>query len=176
MTSNKKSRNITILQKLGLGENEALLYSLMLKRPKSTVLELQSWAPFPRTMLYYVLNNLKSAGLITATREGWRTKYIAQNPEHLYELLAKREQDFNSEMQSVARLIPDLKTTFRLASKRPDTQIFSGIDDYKIALENMLKSNPKIIYQYKYIGKGRIPGIEIREEIDKKRLNKRIDL
>src|SRR3989338_5498822 len=89
-----KNRTVETLEKLGLGENEALLYSIMLRYPKSTVRELQIRTPFPRTMLYYVLSRLEQTGLVSSLKEKWRTLYVAENPERLYDVLAEREREF----------------------------------------------------------------------------------
>lgn len=174
--TNIKNRITAILQKLGLGENEATLYNLMLAQPKSTVQELQSKTPFPRTMLYYILNNLKAVGLVTYKKSGWRTEYLAESPDRLYELLAKREEDFKIDTQQIQKLVPELKNTYRLANERPDTQILVGIDNYKLALEGMLQSNPEIILQYKYTGPKGVPGFEVRADLEARRLHKRIPL
>jgi len=171
-----KNRVVETLQKLGLGENEALLYSLLLTQPKSTVQELQMHTPFPRTMLYYVLNNLQEIGLVARQKIGWRTEYVVESPERLYELLSKREQEFKMEAEAVQEIIPELNTTYRLSSKRPDAPIFQGVEGYKTALEDILRSNPKEICYYKHVGTPKIPGLEVREDFETRRLNKRIPL
>ncbi len=171
-----KSRVVEALRNLGLGENESLLYSLLLTHPKSTVQELQVRTPFPRTILYYVLNNLQEAGLVTREKAGWRTEYIVENPDRLYELLDKRGQEFKNTTLTIQEIIPELKAAYRLSSKRPDTSIFQGIHGYQSALEDILRSNPKIIYYYKHIGTPKIPGLEVQEDFEVRRLNKRLPL
>src|SRR5207249_531647 len=109
----KKDANTRTLQDLGLSANEAILYSLMLSRPRSTVLELSTRAPFPRTMLYYVLKQLSQRGIVSESRKGSRTLYIAEDPERLYDLLALKERDFEQEISAVRELIPQLKNRYR---------------------------------------------------------------
>ena len=94
---NEKSNITSTLEKLGLSENEALLYSVMLRHPKCTVQELTTRAPFPRTMLYHVLNQLSQKGLVSSSKDKWRTLYIAESPERLYELLALRAKEFETQ-------------------------------------------------------------------------------
>ena len=90
----KKDTATRTLQELDLSENEAVLYAQMLSHPRGTVQELGTRAPFPRTMLYYVLKQLMQRGLVSAKKEKWRTVYIAEDPERLYDLLSHKEREF----------------------------------------------------------------------------------
>ncbi|MDO8482500.1 MAG: helix-turn-helix domain-containing protein [bacterium] len=170
---NEKNNIVHVLEKLGLSENEASLYSVMLRHPKSTVQELTTQAPFPRTMLYHVLNQLSQKGLVSTSKDKWRTLYIAENPEKLYELLAHREKEFEKQSHAVREIIPELKNKYRLAGERPGVRIFEGIEEYKKALEDVIISRPKIILAYETLGKKR-PGLEMRELFEHRRIVKKI--
>ncbi len=170
---NEKNNIVSVLEKLGLSENEAVLYSTMLKYPKSTVQELATRSPFPRTMLYHVLNQLSQKGLVSTSKDKWRTLYIAENPERLYELLAHREKEFEKQSHAVREIIPELTNKYRLAGERPGVRIFEGIEEYKKALEDILISRPKIILAYETLGKKR-PGLEVRELYEHRRIVKKI--
>lgn len=166
-------RIVETLAKLGLGENEAELYAIMLRYPKSTVQELQARSPFPRTMLYYVLNRLVQFELVSAIKDQWRTVYVAESPERLYDLLADKEREFFKNAQLVRELVPELKEKYRLAGGRPGVRLMEGIDGYQKALDDMLLSKPEIVYAYADFT-AQIPGIEIRESVDQKRIAKKI--
>jgi len=172
---NKRPKNniSRTLQELGLSENEALLYSVMLRHPKSTVRELATRSPFPRTMLYYVLNQLMQKGLVSASKNKWRTLYIAENPERLYEFLSQREKEFEKQSRAVREIIPELKNKYRLAGERPGVRTFEGIEEYKKALEDIIISRPKIILAYEALGKKK-PGLEVRELHEHRRIVKKI--
>ena len=104
----KSDTTTKTLQELNLSQNEAVLYSQMISHPRSTVQELGTRAPFPRTMLYYVLKQLMQRGLVSAKKEKWRTVYIAENPERLYDLLARKEQEFVRDTDAIRDLIPSV--------------------------------------------------------------------
>ncbi len=169
----QKSNIVGILEKLGLGENEARLYSVMLRYPKSTVQELTTRSSFPRTMLYYVLNQLSEKRLVSTSKDKWRTLYIAENPERLYELLSHREKEFEKQSRAVREIIPELKNKYRLAGRRPGVRIFEGIEEYRKALEDIIISKPKIIFAYESLGKKK-PGLEVRELHEHRRIVKKI--
>lgn len=161
-----------VLEMLGLGENEAKLYLLMLKHPKSTVQELQQKSPFPRTMLYYILNDLMQKNLVTQVKQKWRSVYVAEDPERLYDLLEERQQEFKTKKFEVLSAIPELSRTFRLSSNRPGSRIFEGLDEYRIALDDVFTTKADVIYTYVSSGGNKKPGIEVREDFHKRRRDK----
>ena len=157
------------LQELDLGENEALLYSLMLGHPHSTVQELGVRAPFPRTMLYYVLKQLIQRGLVTAKKEEWRTVYVAEDPERLYDLLARKEREFEREASAIRELIPRLKQRYRLAGERPNVRTFEGMEEYQKALEDSIVSKPREILAYEVLTEKK-PALEARGAHERRRI------
>jgi sugar-specific transcriptional regulator TrmB len=171
--SAKKGSATRTLQELDLSENEAVLYSLMLDNPRSTVHELGARAPFPRTMLYYVLNQLMTRGLVTAAKEKWRTVYIAEDPERLYDLLADKEREFAQEASAIRELVPKLKRRYRLAGQRPSVRTFEGVGEYQKALEDILTSKPKEVLSYEIIG-AKKSALEVREAHERRRAARKI--
>ena len=164
---------IRTLRELGVSENEAVLYSQMLARPRSTVQELGIHAPFPRTMLYYVLKQLMQRGLVSARKEKWRTVYIAEDPERLHDLLAHKEREFERETKAVRELIPQLKNRYRLAGKRPTIRSFEGIEEYQKALEDILISRPKEISAYEILTDKK-QALEVRDAHERRRISRKI--
>ena len=161
------------LQELALSENEAILYAQMLNHPESSVQELVTHAPFPRTMLYYVLKQLERRGLVSAKKSGWRTVYVAEDPERLYDILAKKEREFERETGAVRELIPRLKQRYRLAGRRPNVRMFEGIEEYQKALEDIIVSQPKEIFSYETLG-GQKPALQIRDAHEGRRIARKI--
>lgn len=171
----KPSKNATIrtLQALDLSENEALLYAQMLSEPENTVQELAIATPFPRTMLYYILKQLSAKGLVRLKKDAWRTVYIAEDPDHLYHLLSKKERDFGKDMASVKEAIPRLRRQYRLSNTRPSIRTFEGVVEYQKALEDMLLTQPNEVLSFETLGKKR-PALEIRRHYDGKRVARKI--
>lgn len=156
------------LHELDLSENEAILYSRMLTRPPSTAQELGTYTPFPRTMLYYVLKLLMQRGLVSAKKEHWRTVYIAEDPDRLYDLLAKKVREFDRETHTIQELIPKLKNQYRLAGKRTGVRMFEGVGEYQKALDDVIYSQPDEVYAYEVLREKK-PGFEIRKTYERRR-------
>lgn len=169
----KKDTATRTLEDLDLSENEAVLYAQMLSHPRNTAQELGTRAPFPRTMLYYVLKQLMQRGLVSAKKEGWRTVYIAEDPERLYDLLASKEREFERETSTVRELIPRLKNRYRLAGKRPTVRTFEGIEEYQKALEDIIVSSPKEIFSFEVLV-AKKPALEVRAAHEKRRITRKI--
>jgi len=169
----KRDTATRTLQELGLGEDAALLYTQMLSHPRSTVQELGTRTSFPRTMLYYVLKQLMTRGLVSAKKDGWRTVYVAENPERLYDLLAHKEREFERETGAVRELIPRLKHRYQLAGKRPNVRTFEGLEEYQKALEDIILSKPKEIFSYEVLG-GKKSALQTRDAYERRRVARKI--
>ena len=161
------------LRGLDLTENESLLYGLMLSHPQSTVAELGTRAPYPRTMLYYVLKQLMQRGLVSARKDAWRTVYVAEDPEHLYDLVSKKEREFERDIHAVRELIPRLKNQYRLAGLRTSVRTFEGAGEYAKALEDSIVSQPNEIFAYEVLV-GKKPALETRHAHDARRITQKI--
>lgn len=165
--------NIQALQSLGLSENEAILYSKLLLTSSNTVQQLEGLALFPRTMLYHVLNQLIAKGLVESGKSKTKTVFTAKDPETLYELLHKKEKEFEQERQSVRELIPILKNEFLLFGEIPNVRTFKGIEEYQKVLDEVLLSKPTEIYSYENL-ESRKSGLEVRENFDRRRVIRKI--
>ncbi len=172
LTKSRKE-STRVLAGLGLSENEATLYELMLTHPRSTVQELAVRTPFPRTLLYYVLKQLMQRGLVSAKETRRCTIYIAEDPHKLYELLAKKEHESTQERAAIRDLVPQLKQMYRLAGKRPTVRTFDGIAEYEKALDDCIISSPREVLSYQALGKRRT-ALETRESHEKRRVARKI--
>lgn len=163
------SQTAQTLVGLGLTENEATLYTLLLTRPPSTVHELAPIAPFPRTLLYHVLNQLVARGLVRVRDDAWRAVYTAEDPARLYDLLADRKKTFDEQSDRVRTLVPKLKRTYQLADTRPQVRMFDGVVEYQKALDNVLASKPTELLAYQNLEQA-TPAIEIYEQFERTRI------
>ena len=158
-------RAVKALEQVGLGENEAILYNILLKQGESTVQELQKFSPFPRTMIYYVLSNLMQRDLVSFIKKTRRTVYIAEDPEKLYDLLHEKEKEFEKNKILLQESIPELKNQFRLSQHRPGVRVFEGIEGYREALEDSIHSRAEVVYSYVHVSEKKKSGVEVREEM-----------
>ncbi len=139
------------LEELGLAKNEAILYEILLKTPAATIPYLVKNSPFSRTLLYYLLGNLESYGLLTVegrgTGDGKKTTYIAEPPEKIAEMIGDREKEFHKQKDLLHNVMGDLYSTYRLAHNKPGVKFFEGEEGIREVLADSLTSNT-IIYTY----------------------------
>ena len=137
----------------------------MIDHPQASVRDLQSLAPFPRTQLYHILEGLKSHGLVTSAKERARTRYIAEDPEMLNDLIRKQEQSFAANTNAMRALIPELKNQYRSAQVGGHLKTFVGVEKYRLAYEDILKTKPQTVYTFVHTGATPLPGVDIRNDI-----------
>lgn len=167
---NSKKKSIESLEQLGLGESEATLYTILIKYGETSVQELQKHSPFPRTLLYHILNRLILLGLVTFIQKPRRTVYIAEDPEKLYDLLADREKEFKKNKDLLQETIPELRNQYRLSQSRPGIRMFEGIERYREALDDIIQSRPSCVYSYIDVQEKNKPGLRVREQMNKERI------
>jgi sugar-specific transcriptional regulator TrmB len=124
-------------------------------------------------MLYYVLRGLAEKGLVSTKKRKWKTVYIAESPEKLYDLLATREREFNRERDALTKLIPTLKHRYLLSGKRPTVRMFDGIEEYKKALDDSLVSLPNEILSFERLGAQK-PAHAVRRVHEQKRMTRKV--
>lgn len=147
---NKTSPNSTIvlaLKELGLGQNEAVLYEILLSSPKATIPVLRKKSPFSRTMLYYVLDNLAHYELLTTEKIGKKTVYNAEPPEKLEVFMKNQEKELERQKGLLEDVIGSLKSSYQLALHRPGVRFFEGKEEVRKALYDSHNAT-ETIYSY----------------------------
>lgn len=143
----KPSTTAATLAELGLSQNEAILYEILLKTAEATIPGLLKTTPFSRTLLYYILGNLEAYGLITSAKVGSKTAYSAEPPEKLAEMVAENEKDFQKQKDLLKNVMGDLYSTYRLAHNKPGVKFFEGPEGIKEVTFDSLKAT-KVIYTF----------------------------
>jgi sugar-specific transcriptional regulator TrmB len=144
--------------------------------PRASVKDLGNLALFPRTMLYHVLNQLIARGLVATQDNKTKTIYIAKDPDTLYDLLHKKEQDFKNSTQEIKELIPKLKNQYILFGKIPTVRVFQGIEEYSNLLESILSeknTQDGTILSFEVL-EGKKPGQAVRENFDRRRIRQKL--
>lgn len=133
------------LEELGLGQNEAVLYEILLKTMDASIPYLLKNSSFSRTMLYYILGNLESFGLIKAEKKGKKTVYNVEPPEKLAEMVEDRAKEFHKQKDLLHDAMGDLYSTYRLAHNKPGVKFFEGLEGFKTVTNDSLKAQGEIL-------------------------------
>jgi len=165
---------VEALTKLGIGENEAVLYEILLKTPDATIADLQKKSDFSRTMLYYIVGNLETMGLATSEKRGSKTTFTAEPPDKLHDFLKSREEDLARQKNSLAQTVASLSSEYRLANNKPGIRYFEGRDGFAEALDDAL-SSPETVYSFVDIDALQKYAADINAEHVKRRRAKKVD-
>lgn len=174
--TNQLTANSSITQSLidlGLGENDAKMYEILLANPDATIPFLKQKSPFSRTMLYYILESLEGYELLEKKETGKKTVYNAAPPEKLEEFIRDQEKELQRQKSMLKEVIVDLGSMYRLAHNKPGVRFYEGIDGVHEVTFDSLKATSTIytfadtIAMEKYMG-------EINREYVKQRILKKI--
>lgn len=138
------------LKKLGLSDREAAVYLASLALGPSVVVQISRKSGVARPTTYLMLDNLIKRGLVSIYVRADKQYYVAENPEHLRELL-KMEQDRLKEYdRNLDDLIPKLQAFMWTEDPRPVVRYYDGKEGLRVMRSDMVRvSHPKDVwYQF----------------------------
>jgi len=131
--------------KLGLSANEALLYEYFLKHGEAPAGLLIQKTPLKRGLVYKVLGDLVTKGLLSEGSKGSVKLFIPQHPEKLKEFVADREKQLLRAGHELDSQLAALVSDFQLVSGRPGVRTFEGLDGVQTVLDDTLTSATEIL-------------------------------
>lgn len=114
------------LEKLGLSENEAKVYSAMLELGPSSVVEISVRAGINRPTTYFQIELLKKKGLVSTQMKGKKQLFIPESPEHLSDVLDHRIIEVSVQKDILAKILPELSQLYNSVGSRPQVRFFEG--------------------------------------------------
>lgn len=130
-----------ILNNLGLSQNEAKVYLATLEMGVSSAQDIAHKAEVIRTTGYAVLDRLVDKNLVYKTKEGDKTKYVAESPRNLI----KR---FEGYQQQLTDSLPELQAIYNKHETKPKIIFFEGKQGIKDIYADTIKERPKEILEY----------------------------
>ncbi len=123
---------------LGLTEEEARTYLVLLETGPITVGKLAHKLGKPRPSLYGFLKRLQEKGMVAqSSKSGVRT-YFAEAPEKIELLFQKHIADLNREQSAYQKLLPELRKKMPTAFLSPKFQLYEGAEGLQFVLRDML--------------------------------------
>lgn len=130
---------------LGLSEKEAHVYVALLELGPSTMLEIAAKAEINRPTAYFTIESLKKRGLVSTVKKGKKTLFAAEEPGQLRILLDHEKRAFEEKKDTLASVLPDLESLFRLIGEKPEVRFFEGKEGLLRMQEEFLSSKAKEI-------------------------------
>lgn len=125
----------SVLNNLGLSENETKVYIEALKHEQVSPFMIAKQVGIPRTTVYDVMFNLALKGLITIKQsqglEKQQTWIVAKNPSTLREMIFKRRKELAKLEVELVDVLPLLKNEYIKQESNTSFQFFPGIKGAK---------------------------------------------
>jgi len=137
------------LKHVGLSEKEIAAYIYLLSVESANPMELAKELDIKRSTVYVVLDELQKLGLVREIQRGKRFAYVAEDPERIQYLLEQLKTDTERELQSLKKIIPQLKATLRKKGEAPVVKFFEGEDAVQDSMQT-LAENPKFRRELDY--------------------------
>jgi len=132
------------LVRIGLSENEALVYEILLSMSRAGVAVLLRKAPtIKRGNMYNIIYSLIEKGLVTEAEEEGKKVFLAESPSRLLDLAEKQEAEYREGKAAIELTIPTLLSTFNLGRGKPNVRYFEGLDGMKKVIEDSVNDNPQ---------------------------------
>lgn len=138
--SGQSDNLISDLQKIGLLPEESKVYIYLLNSGFSTPLKISREVDLSRTKVYRILERLANLGLVSEIVEGYGTKFAANSPEKLNNIISDKERELILLKSGASTLIQQLSMIRPLLSK--DTKIlnYRGVEGLKQVTWNSTKT------------------------------------
>lgn len=139
----KQRKILNLLESLGLTDNEAEVYLAALSHGSCTVLDLSRATSIKRTTIYTAIDALKSKGLIMIEVKGFKKRFVAENPQKLYEMVEENKRNLEN-------LMPSLQALQKLTHEASVIKYYEGLASIKSVYEQLLEDlkNSKTYYVF----------------------------
>jgi len=136
-------KKLDILQKIGLNKNESAIYVALLEFGPATISAVARKTGVHRPLIYKALPFLKDNGLISESPKGKLTQYVAEPPEKLEALFEGFKFEFGE-------MMPELKSLYQTAEKKPLVKYFEGRKGVSSVFEDIVTSLKRgdVFYRY----------------------------
>jgi len=130
-----------LLESIGFSENESKVYLACLGAGTASAQEIAEQAGLPRTTVYSVLDYLVKRGVVAKTIEQGKTRFLAEAPEKLLNLLTELKEQ-------VEKSLPELEALYNTSQTKPKILFYEGKGAIRRMFDDTLKQKPKEILMW----------------------------
>ena len=134
---------LDIIKQIGLNDSQAKGYMALLKNGAMSPSELSEKTGEERSNCYAICHKLESLGLAKLV-EGDNTKFKAESPIKLKQLLANKQQSLKSASSDLSSALPGLLSEYCLNNNVTEIINVSGKEAIAMAYDSMINTNQDI--------------------------------
>jgi sugar-specific transcriptional regulator TrmB len=128
----EKNEAIETLIDTGLTENEAEVYLACLSMGATTAINIARNTEIKRPTVYNVIENLKKKGLVSIEVTGFKSKFVANDPSLLENILDSKRKKFTN-------LLPELEAMKNNQGESGLIRYYEGMGGVKTVYESMIR-------------------------------------
>jgi sugar-specific transcriptional regulator TrmB len=133
---------IDALKKFGLSEKESQVYLANLELGSSTAGDISIKSNLPRTLVYDILERLIKLGLISYSKKLGKKFFTSSEPKEFFRILTEKEE-------AMKIILPRLEELNKSPGvKRPQVEIYEGIEGMKTMMGEILNADIREFYGY----------------------------
>ncbi len=129
-----------LLTVVGMTENEAEIYIILIELKKATASEIASKTNISRPHVYDSIQRLIEKGLASYFIQSGRKQFIASNPSKLLEYMNEQESKLKEKKEKIKQLIPELEKLKEREETGPVIEIFEGKEGLKTVFSDIIKT------------------------------------
>ena len=148
--NNTKEIVVKTLSRLGLSEKEAMAYLALLELELATAAEIAKHSGLNRSSTYVVIESLKKKGFAGTSKDLKIHKFFAISPDSLAESARANARESSATLESVERVVPELKALHKGAKSKPVVKVYDGKEGFVNALFSTLESKEKVMRYHAY--------------------------
>lgn len=128
----KNNKLIETLKELGLTENEAEVYFTSLSLGPSTIIKIARASEIKRTTVYSTVDSLRQKGLVSIQVEGFKKKFVAEDPKKLEQVLEVRKERLHNSL-------PEFSALYNLQGGESFIKYYEGLSAIQGVYESLIR-------------------------------------
>ncbi len=114
------------LEEIGLNEKEAKVYIAVLELGEGSASEIAKKSGVNRATTYFTLENLMKIGLVSATNEEKKQKFVPEDPSQLENIITKQQQELEQKKKGLKDIVEELNSINSASIKKPIVKYYLG--------------------------------------------------
>mgnify|MGYP001572833139 CR=1 FL=1 len=128
----KNNSLIDTLNELGLSKNESNVYFSCLSLGSATIIDIARASELKRTTVYSVIESLKQKGLVNIEINGFKRKFVAEDPQKLEIILETRRK-------KLREALPEFSALYNLKGGESFIKYYEGLESVKGVYESLIR-------------------------------------
>ncbi len=114
------------LEEIGLNEKEAKVYVAVLELGEGSASEIAKKSEVNRATTYFTLENLMKIGLVSASNEEKKQKFVPEDPSQLENIITKQQRELEEKKKGLKDIVEELNSINSASIKKPIVKYYLG--------------------------------------------------